>query len=120
METSLYFGPPVEAVQVSAANMDEVAQWCGGKIATWEKKAQPGRIFTYIWVPVPKGTKVYWAYPGMWIVKRKATNSMGAMKTTWAVFHKEYFEKNFFANPAFAEASVREYPAVGRIQAGNT
>jgi hypothetical protein len=120
MESSLYFGPPVEAVQVTTSNMEEVAEWCGGRIASWEKKAQPGREFKYIWVPVPRGTKVYWAYPGMWVVKRKATNSMGVVKTTLAVFHREYFEKNFFENPVLAAGSVSAVGVGGRVQPGNT
>lgn len=120
MEALLYFGPPIEAVQVNSSNLAEVAEWCGGKVAAWESKDEAGKFYNYVWVPTPRGTKISWAYPGMYVVKRKATNSKGSVKTTLAVFHKEYFEKNFFENPVVAATAVQAPVAVGRVGPGST
>lgn len=106
MDKLLYFPPPVEAVKVTTANIEEVAQWCGGRVCQTERKSEPGSFDTYVWVPTPKGASVFAAYPGMYITKRVSVNTKGNLKESWAVFHRDYFDKNYFQNPVVAIAQV--------------
>jgi hypothetical protein len=102
MEKQFYFLSPVEVVKVTPANLQEVAEWCGGKVATTESRRVPGRMDPYVWVPTPKGTNISWAFPGMYITKRLVVGADGKLKATWAVYRRDYFEKNYFTDPTKA------------------
>lgn len=106
MEKMLFFPPPVEAVKVTTANLEEIADWCNGRVCKTERKTEPGSYDTYVWVPTPKGASVFAAYPGMYVTKRVAVNTKGNLKVSWAVFHRDYFDKNYFQNPVVAIAQV--------------
>jgi hypothetical protein len=102
MQTNFYFLSPVEVVKVTKDNLEEAAEWCGGKVAHSENKNVKGRIDAYVWVPTPKGTSISWAYPGMFITKRMVRNLKNELKVTFAVFRRDYFEKNYFESPNLA------------------
>ena len=99
MEKSFYFLSPVEVVKVTKENLEEVAEWCGGKVATTESRRVPGRMDSYVWVPTPKGTKISWAFPGMFITKRLVRTVKDEIRVTYSVFRRDYFEKNYFDSP---------------------
>lgn len=96
------FTTPLEVVKVTPQNLQEVAEWCGGKVAETESRRIPGRMDKYVWVPTPKGTAISWAFPGMFITRRLVVTVQGEIKETWAVFRRDYFEKNYFETPEAA------------------
>lgn len=102
MKTQFYFPAPVEVVKVTNENLAEVAEWCGGKVASTESRKVPGRMDSYVWVPTPKGNAVSWAFPGMFITKRMVVTVKDEMKATYAVFRKDYFSRNYFDTPSEA------------------
>lgn len=125
MDKMLFFPAPVEAVKVTPVNLEEVASWCGGRVCTLERKTQPGVFDDYVWVPTPKGSSVFAAYPGMYVTRRVSVNTKGSFKDSWAVFHRDYFEKNYFQNPVVAIAQVwpkrvDEVLLSGGVQPGST
>lgn len=93
------FTTPLEVVKVTPQNLQEVAEWCGGKVAETESRRVAGRMDKYVWVPTPKGTSISWAFPGMFITRRLVVTVQGEIKETWAVFRRDYFEKNYFDTP---------------------
>lgn len=97
-----YFTSPVEVVKVTPKNLEEVAAWCGGKVARTESRRVKGRVDSYVWVPTPKGSVISWAFPGMYITKRLAVTEKNELKATFSVFRKDYFSKNYFENPTKA------------------
>lgn len=100
MQKQFYFLSPVEVVKVTLQNLAEVAEWCGGKVASTESRRVPGRMDSYVWVPTPKGTAISWAFPGMFVTKRLVrTVKNDELRVTYAVFRKDYFEKNYFDSP---------------------
>ena len=103
MHKQFYYLSPVEVVKVNSQNLEEVAEWCGGRVAQAESKKIEGRIDRYVWVPTPKGSKISWAFPGMFVTKRLVVTIKGELRETWSVFRKDYFEKNYFTTPDFAE-----------------
>lgn len=102
MQKQFYFLSPVEVVKVTSQNLEEVAEWCGGKIAAAESRRVPGKMDSYVWVPTPKGSNISWAFPGMFITKRIVVTMKGELRTTFSVFRKDYFEKNYFDSPLAA------------------
>lgn len=113
MQTQFYFLSPVEVVKVTSNNLEEVAKWCGGKVAETESRRVKGRMDKYVWVPTPKGNNISWAFPGMFITKRLVVTLKDEFKTTFSVFKREYFGKNYFESPEVAvdqtwEAQQRE------------
>lgn len=108
MQKNFYFLSPVEVVKVSTSNLQEVAEWCGGKVATTESRRVPGRQDSYVWAPTPKGTAISWAFPGMFITKRLVRTIKDELRVTYAVFRRDYFEKNYFDNPTEAVAATWE------------
>lgn len=102
MQKQFYFLSPVEVVKVTLQNLAEVAEWCGGKVAATESRRVPGRMDSYVWVPTPKGTSISWAFPGMFITKRLVRSAKDELRVTYAVFRKDYFEKNYFDSPLAA------------------
>lgn len=102
MQKQFYFLSPVEVVKVTLQNLNEVAEWCGGKVASTESRRVPGRMDSYVWVPTPKGTAISWAFPGMFVTKRLVRTVKDELRVTYAVFRKDYFEKNYFDSPLAA------------------
>lgn len=102
MQKQFYFLSPVEVVKVTLQNLAEVAEWCGGKVASTESRRVPGRMDSYVWVPTPKGTAISWAFPGMFVTKRLVRSAKDELRVTYAVFRKDYFEKNYFDTPTAA------------------
>lgn len=102
MHKQFYFLSPVEVVKVTPQNMEEVAEWCGGRVAQIENKRKPGQMDKYVWVPTPKGSASSSAYPGMYVTKRIVVTVNSELKTTFSVFRKDYFDKNYFDTPNLA------------------
>jgi hypothetical protein len=97
LNSKFYFLSPVEVAKVTPKNLEEVAEWCGGKVAKVESRKVKGRIDSYVWVPTPKGAPISWAFPGMFITKRLAVTEKNEIKATYSVFRKDYFAKNYFS-----------------------
>lgn len=102
MKTDFFFLSPVQAVKVTPQNLEEVAAWCGGVVAETDSRRVPGRKDKYVWVPTPKGSAISWAFPGMFVTRRVVWTVDGKFKETWAVFRREYFDKNYFNTPTNA------------------
>lgn len=102
LNINFFFTSPVEVVRVTPKNLEEVAEWCGGKVAKVESRKVKGRIDSYVWVPTPDGAKISWAFPGMFITKRLAVTENNELKETFSVFRKDYFNKNYFEDPTVA------------------
>lgn len=119
MNKQFYFLSPVEVVKVSKDNLEEVAEWCGGSVQETEtRRGKPGTMDKYVHVPVPNERTLSWAFPGMFITRRLVVTVKDEMKFTFAVFKRDYFEKNYFEAPKEAvdktwerEAQERSKPA---------
>lgn len=124
LQTNFYFLSPVEVVRVTPKNLEEVAEWCGGKVAETESRRVEGRMDKYVWVPTPKGSAISWAFPGMYITKRVVITETNELKVTYSVFRKAYFKANYFATPNEAventwdrqerEAGKKVHPSNGK------
>lgn len=99
MQKQFHFLSPIEVVKVTSHNLQEVAEWCGGKVAETPSTHRPGTMDKYVWVPTPKGTTISWAFPGMFVTKRLVRSVKDDLRVTFAVFRRDYFEKNYFASP---------------------
>jgi hypothetical protein len=99
MNKQFYFLSPVEVVKVTSQNLEEVAEWCGGSVQETESRRVPGRMDKYVLVPTPKDTNISWAFPGMFITKRLVVTVKDELRATYAVFRRDYFEKNYFDTP---------------------
>lgn len=99
LKKQFYFMSPVQVVKVTTHNIEQAAEWCGGKIKTTESRRHPGRTDKYVDVPVPKGAALVMAFPGMYITKRIVISLENEIKVTYAVFRRDYFEKNYFLEP---------------------
>lgn len=97
MQKDFYFLSPVEVVKVTSNNLEEVAEWCGGSVLETESRRQKGKMDQYVHVPTPEGTKISWAFPGMFITKRLVNTMKNELRETYAVFRRDYFDKNYFA-----------------------
>lgn len=102
MHKQFYFLSPVEVVKVTSQNLEEVAEWCGGSVQETESRRVPGRMDKYVLVPTPKDTNISWAFPGMFITKRLVVTVKDELRETYAVFRRDYFEKNYFDTPKAA------------------
>lgn len=102
MQKSFFFLSPVEVVKVTSNNLEEVAKWCGGSVQETESRRVPGRMDKYVLVPTPKETNISWAFPGMFVTKRLVITVKDELRSTYAVFRRDYFEKNYFESPALA------------------
>lgn len=114
LNIKFYFSSPVEVVRVTPHNLQEAAAWCGGKVAKTESNKVPGRMDSYVWVPTPKGSAISWAFPGMYITKRLAVSEKGQLKATYAVFRKDYFNRNYFEEMKHAVDATWEREASER------
>lgn len=100
MQKQFYFLSPIEAVKVTAENLQEVADWCGGKVVSIESKKTPGTMDQYVWVPVPnKGSYLSDAYPGMWVTRRLVIGHKEELRVSWAVMRQDHFRRNYFETP---------------------
>lgn len=99
LKKQFYFMSPVQAVKVTTHNIEQAAEWCGGVIKTTDSRRHPGRTDKYIDVPVPKGGSLVMAFPGMWITKRIVISLEDEIKVSFAVFRRDFFEKNYFLEP---------------------
>lgn len=99
LKKQFYFMSPVHVVKVTTHNIEQAAEWCGGEIKTTDSRRYPGRTDKYIEVPVPKGAALVMAFPGMYITKRIVISLENEIKVTFAVFRRDYFEKNYFLEP---------------------
>jgi len=108
MKQDFFFLSPVLVVKVTNQNLDEVAEWCGGEVGETESRRKQGAMDKYVWVPTPKGNQTSWAFPGMFVTKRLVITMQGKLKATWAVFRRDYFEKNYFDSPEAATAATWE------------
>lgn len=117
MKTQFYFPAPVEVVKVTNENLAEVAEWCGGKVASTESRRVPGRQDSYVWVPTPKGNSISWAFPGMYITKRLVVTVKDEMKATYAVFRRDYFSRNYFDTPTDAVNKTWEKQDKQKVEA---
>lgn len=102
LNTQFFFVAPLEVVKVTRENMEEAAAWCGGKVATVESRKVAGRMDPYVWVPTPSGTKISWAFAGMYITRRIIVTLNDELAYSYQVYRRNYFEKNYF--PEVSEA----------------
>jgi len=114
VQESFYFLSPVKVIKVTSQNLQEAAEWCGGKVAQTESRRVPGRMDSYVWVPTPKDTKLSWAFPGMFITQRLVITVKGETRATYAVFRRDYFDKNYFESPQDAVTQTWERAAAER------
>lgn len=96
LKIDFFFLSPVEVVKVTQQNVDAVAKWCGGTVHETPSRRHQGKMDQYVLVPTPKANDVSWAFPGMFVTKRLVITMKGELKATWAVFRRDYFEKNYF------------------------
>ena len=120
LQKQFYFTTPVEVVKVTSHNLTEVAEWCGGEVATTESRKVAGRMDSYVWVPTPTGTKISWAFPGMFITKRLVRTITDELRVTYAVYRKDYFHKNYFESPNIAVDETWERQAKEAAKAEKT
>lgn len=118
MQKQFYFLSPVEVVKVTSQNLAEVAEWCGGKIQETESRRVPGRLDKYVWVPTPSDKQISWAFPGMFITKRVVVTVKDELRSTFAVFRRDYFEKNYFDTPKDATDKTWERELTERNKPG--
>lgn len=102
MQKEFYFLSPVEVVKVTEDALEEIARWCGGRVIELESVKKPGTTDRYVWVPTPKEGQLASAYPGMYITKRLALDKTNKIKFSFAVYRRDYFEKNYFDSPKAA------------------
>lgn len=62
----------IEARQLTKADADDIAQWCGGLLVTEIDPLDPAKVFVGINVPTQLG--VQRASQGDWVVKLKGGN----------------------------------------------
>lgn len=99
MHKQFYFLSPVEVVKVTMQNLQEVAEWCGGSIHETPSRRVKGRMDKYVLVPTPSEKNISWAFPGMYITKRLVVTIKDELRATYAVFRRDYFDKNYFDTP---------------------
>lgn len=87
IKTATYIRKPllVEGVQVSANNMVEVADWCGGEITSTPSK----RAFIKLQIKPSPMTRQSMAFAGDWVLK----SDMG-----FKIYSKRAFERTFEAH----------------------
>ena len=102
LNNQFYFVSPLEVVKVTSENLQEAAEWCGGKVATVESRKVKGRMDSYVWVPTPKGTQISWAFPGMYITRRIIVTLKNELAYSFQVYRRDYFQKNYFETPSIA------------------
>ena len=120
MNKQFYFLSPVEVVKVTSQNLEEVAAWCGGSVQETESRRVPGRMDKYVLVPTPKDTNISWAFPGMFITKRLVVTVKDELRSTYAVFRRDYFEKNYFDTPKEATDKTWERELLERTKPKKT
>jgi len=126
LKQDFFFLSPVLVVKVTKENLEQVAEWCGGEVQETESRRKAGEMDKYVWVPTPKSSNApSWAFPGMFITKRLVLTMKNELKATWAVFRRDYFEKNYFETPEAAskatwerEHEIKPEPVVVNVSVG--
>ena len=108
MQKQFYFLSPVEVVKVTKGNLEDVAKWCGGEIAETPSRRHQGVMDKYVLVPTSSDKKTSTAFPGNFVTRRLVIDQNNKLKETWAVFRRDYFEKNYFQTPAAASDATWE------------
>lgn len=108
MKTSIYSRIPfdVEQVQVTAENIDEVAEWCGGKVRVakaTDKRAEAR--FIHVEVTRPMNDRQRKAFPGDHVLK-----SGGGFKVYTPKAFEECFAPKLVYTDADADAQLGETP----------
>ena len=85
----------VEGVQVTAENINEVAEWCGGDIRYRRGNKTPEDMYIYVNVVRPLNERQKRAYLGNWVLK----SDRG-----WKVFTENAFNESFVEVPEGADA----------------
>jgi len=111
LQPQFYFLSPVQVIQVTKENIQEAAEWCGGDVLEIANRRDPKKMDQYVHVPVPENSAISWAFPGMFITRRLVIAQDGNMKISWAVFKRDYFEKNYFTDPSVGVAKTWEKQA---------
>lgn len=111
LQPQFFFLSPVQVVKVTKENLNEVAEWCGGTVLETPSRRDPKVLDKYVHVPTPEGSAISWAFPNMYITRRLVVTGKGDMKTSFAVFKRDYFEKNYFVDPSDAVAMTWEAQA---------
>ena len=75
----------VDAVRITKENMAEVAEWCGGKLATTEEDGEKVQIIK-VRVPRPLSARQTMGYPGDWVLKAK---------NSFKIYTPRAFDKQF-------------------------
>lgn len=96
----------IEAVQVTAENIEEVATWCGGaiKMAKATEKRNEAR-FIQVDVTRPLNDRQRKAFPGDWVLR-----SGGGFKVYTPKAFKECFSPKVVYTDADADAQLGETP----------
>lgn len=111
LQPQFFFLSPVRAIKVTKDNLQEAAEWCGGTVLETPSRRNPAILDGYVLVPTPEGSKISWAFPNMYITQRLVVTGKGEMKTSFAVFKRDYFEKNYFDDPQAAVTATWEMQA---------
>lgn len=99
MQKQFYFLSPVEVVKVTQENLEEAAEWCKGSIQEADSRRKPGEKDKYVLVPTANDKQVSWAFPGMFITRRLVVTVKNELRYTFAVYKRDYFDKNYFEEP---------------------
>lgn len=86
----------VDAVQVTGANMEELASWCGGEVKSFEPPVTEGqepRTVYYVAVPVirPQKIRQTQAFANDWILR--------AFNGSFKVYTPKAFKAEFVTEP---------------------
>jgi len=82
---------PVEAIQVTPDNMEQVAKWCAGNIQEdGEKEGHLSRTYIKVRVAYPINERQTQAYLGDWVLKSGRS---------FKVYNNSAFEKSFVKEP---------------------
>lgn len=98
MKTDKFARKPffVDAVQVTHANIDEVAKWCGGDVRSMAQDAGPDQMKAVFYIKVrvtrPLNVRQTQAFVGDWVLYA----GTGYKVYTDAAFHKS-FEPTIYA-----------------------
>jgi hypothetical protein len=101
MQTNTYYRKPfpVQAVQVTAENLFEVASWCKGEVlVTQPRSAGPGSTDqkSYVKVPVvaPRNPKQTMAFPSDWVLQAGTSFKVYSTKAFMDTFRSSTIEED--------------------------
>lgn len=79
--------PALDAVELTAHNMDEVAEWCGGIVTTHPRENGSKKVRPVLEVPAPMG--IMFAEPGYYILKSAFNHYIPFTKTAFLSIYEE-------------------------------